>query len=82
MSRIYFFKNIFIYLFVYLFSCDTRNLRCRVRDLCCSVWDLLVAACGLLVVACMRGLVPQLGMEPRPPALAVRSQPLDHQGSS
>ena len=33
----------------------------------------LVAACGLLVVTCMRDLVPQPGMEPRPPALRARS---------
>ena len=33
----------------------------------------LVAACELLAVACMRDLTPRPGMEPRSPALGVRS---------
>ena len=34
---------------------------------------LLIAACKLLVAACMQDLVPQPGIEPRPPALGTWS---------
>ena len=47
--------------------------------LSCGTQDLLVAACGLIscsmqTLSCsMRDLVPRPGIEPRPPALEVRS---------
>ena len=39
----------------------------------CSIWTLSCVVCKLLVVACMWYLVPQPGIEPRPPALGAWS---------
>ena len=60
-------------IFVCLFILAALGLSCGMRDLYLQHMDFLVVACGLLVAACMRDLVPQPGMEPRPPALGVRS---------
>ena len=60
LNSFFFFFLIVIYLF----------WLCRVLV---AAHRIIVAACELLVVACMRDLVPQPGMEPRPPALGTRS---------
>ncbi|KAM9093683.1 glutathione-specific gamma-glutamylcyclotransferase 1 isoform 1-T1 [Megaptera novaeangliae] len=56
---------------------DCGPLRCFPEPSHSRSWlrhvDFLVVACGLLVAACMRDLVPQPGIETRPPALGVRS---------
>ena len=66
----YFFKKIFIYVFIY-FGCTRSSLR-HVGSPLRHV-GFLVAACGLLVAACMWDLVPQRGIKPGPPALGVWS---------
>ena len=63
---------LFIYLFIYLFLAGP-GLRCGTQDLLVAACGLLVAACELLVAARMRNLVPQPGMEPRPPAVGTWS---------
>ena len=57
---IYFFKTYYYFLdlFIYLFILAVPGLSCGMRD--------------LLVVACMQDLVPQAGIEPRPPALGAQ----------
>lgn len=46
------------------------------------VWLHQVLAVARGIFSCgMRDLVPQSGIESRPPALGAQSQPLDHQGS-
>ena len=61
-------KNIYLFYladWVLVAACKIFDLHCSMWDLSCSMWD----------------LVPWPGIEPRPPALGTRSQPLDHQGS-
>ena len=61
------FKNADLFTWLYQgFAAVCRIFSCGMQTLSCSMW----------------GLVPWPGIEPRPLALRVQSQPVDHQGSS
>ena len=75
---IYIFKK---YLFICLFILAALGVRYGMQGLHFGMRDLLVVAlflvvaCELPVVACMQDLVPQSGIEPRPPTLGAWSPP-------
>ena len=46
------FKNIYIYIFMYLFICKVLVVTCKVFDLCCSMWDLYLRHKNVLALAC------------------------------
>ena len=64
----FFFFN--IYLFIYLFA---LGLSCSRQATWLCLASSLAVACELLVAACVWDLVPQPGIEPRPPPLGVQS---------
>ena len=72
--------SLFLKNFFNIYLLAAPGLSCGTWDLCCGIQtsqllhaDFLVAACGLLVAACIRDLVPQPGIESRPPALGTQS---------
>ena len=64
---------IFLYLLIYFYLFILAAPGLAAGGIFVAACELLVVACKLLVAACMRYLVPQPGIEPRPPALEAQS---------